>query len=332
MTYRWLDDLDAALTAAGVPYVEINEHPSDYTHSSSWRVRGRPASTGQFDPRGVLCHHTASPAGTTDAADINVLMYGNGSAPGPISQIYLGRTATVYLLAAGRANHGGSGRRPGIDTGGCADMNAALVGIEAGNAGTGAEYWPDPMTTMYGRLVAALCAYYGWSVHDDVYLHATTGPPSGGCNQKIDPAGPWQGEPANRSTWNLETWRAWCSSTQPPTPQPPPLEGADMPAWINKGTNAVFAMTGGQCHWIPTAADADALGVPAPDAAGRRGVMCSDEFFRNLILVGPLPEEPGWWAGHFRAWWPDGTPANAQTAYPADTGATRAAMAPPDNG
>ena len=206
MTYRWLTDLDVALERYGVPFVPIMEWPTDYTGAGDWRTRGRPASTGEFNPRGILCHHTASPPGTSDEADLNAILWGNGSAPGPISQLYLGRTGTVYLIAAGRANHGGQGIRPGIDAG-CADMNAALIGLEAGNAGTGAERWGDALTDVYADVVAALAIHYGWK-RGDVYLHATTGPPGGGCNSKIDPAGPWQGEPdIGGATWSLEVWR-----------------------------------------------------------------------------------------------------------------------------
>lgn len=198
-------DMDLALQAAGIPFVAVGYQPADPTGAADWRTRGRPASTGPFHPEGVLCHHTASPEGCSDHTDISCILAGNGSAPGPISQIYIGRTGVVYLIAAGRANHGGQGIRPGIDDG-CEDMNAALVGIEAGNNGVG-EYWADNMTTVYGRVVAALCDYYGWPI-DAVYLHATTGPPYGGCNSKIDPAGPWQREPhLGGQTWDLNEWR-----------------------------------------------------------------------------------------------------------------------------
>src|SRR5262249_16947567 len=154
----------------------------DATGSSSWKVRGRPSSTGNFDPQGVLCHHTASPSYCTSRDDLNCLLAGNSEAPGPVSQLYVGRAGDVWLIAAGRANHGGKGRRPGVDVGGCADMNAALVGIEVG--ATGYDYWPDAETAAYARVVEALCSWYGWNVTRDVYLHATTGEPSGGCNSK----------------------------------------------------------------------------------------------------------------------------------------------------
>jgi hypothetical protein len=229
MTYRWLTDMDQALAAAGIDYVEVGPSPADATGASSWRTRGRPASTGQWDAQGVLCHHTASPAGTPPANDIRVILAGNAEAPGPISQLYIGRDAVLYIIAAGRANHGGRGRRPGIDTGGCADMNAVLLGIEVGNNGVG-ERWSDPVTDLYASTVAALCEWYGWPT-SNVYMHATTGPPSGGCNSKIDPAGPWQRQATlTRETWDLNTWRAFVDEHRggPPSPTPPDPGGDDV--------------------------------------------------------------------------------------------------------
>jgi len=225
VTYRWLTDLDQVLTRAGVPFVEVPASSADPTGAASWRERGRPGSTGCFDPQGILCHHTASPAGTSDQADINGILRGNSEAPGPISTCYVGRTGIVYLVAAGRCNHGGKGIRPGIDSG-CSDMNCLLLGIEAGNNGVG-ERWGDPMTTAYARLVKALCDGYGWGM-EDVFLHATTGPPSGGCNSKIDPAGPWQRQPdLGAHTWDLNTWRSFVAEqggSHPPIPPTPPTE------------------------------------------------------------------------------------------------------------
>ena len=307
-----LADMDRALDAAGIPYVGVGRSSVDPTGAPDWRTRGRPASTGPFIPAGVLCHHTASPAGTSTASDLNVILAGNIDAPGPISQLYIDRDAVVHLVAAGRANHGGKGRRPGVDTGGCADMYACLVGVEVANSGVG-EWWPNPQTDIYADVVAALCAWYGWPTAS-VYLHFTTGPPSGGCNSKIDPAGPWQLEPhlVGSTTWNLDTWRRFVDDHRaggPTPPDPAPLpEEDDVPVYANKGTYATFMVTGGQCHWIPDPDDADALGVPSADAAGRRGTTLSDGFFRNLILVGVMPSEPGWSPEHFAAWWPDGVP------------------------
>lgn len=227
MTYRWLHDLDAAV--AHLDPLEVPASSIDPTGATSWANRGRPASTGEFDVAGVLCHHTASPAGTSTQSDLNVILAGNSSAPGPISQLYISRDARLHLVAAGRANHGGKGRRPGVDVGGCADMNAHLLGIEVANDGMG-ERWPDAQVQLYAATVAALCSWYGWPL-EAVYLHATTGPPSGGCNSKIDPAGPWLLQPdlpgGGAGTWSLEVWRSYCATfTAGPSPTPPPI-GAD---------------------------------------------------------------------------------------------------------
>ncbi len=38
-----------------------------------WKTRGRPASTGGFNPVGVLCHHTATTVAWTVAAVLRLL-------------------------------------------------------------------------------------------------------------------------------------------------------------------------------------------------------------------------------------------------------------------
>lgn len=224
-----LTNLDQVLAAKGIPFVEVNESSADYTGSSTWKERTRPPSTGSFVPEGVLCHHTASPAGTSDQADINTILWGNGSAPGPISTLYIGRSGTCYIIAAGRCNHGGSGERPGVDSG-CNDMNAKLLGIEVGNNGVG-ERWSDACTNTYGAVVAALCEGYGWTL-EQVWFHGVTGPPAGGCNQKIDPAGPWQRQPdlVGSTMWDLGTWRAFVDEFMGGTPPPIPPGGDDLMA------------------------------------------------------------------------------------------------------
>jgi hypothetical protein len=277
VTYLWLTDLDACFTAAGIPYTEINAHPSDVTGSSSWRTRGRPASTGQFNPIGILCHHTASPAGTSDAADINVIMYGNGSAPGPISQLYIGRSATLYLVAAGRCNHGGSGAFPG---GQCQDQNAACLGIEVGNDGIG-ERWSDAVTDLYADTVAALLDHYGADT-SQVWLHASLGPACG--NFKIDPAGPWQRQPDlpgyGAGTWDLDIWRQFVDEHRggpPPSPLPPPTheEGASMPLTYVVAYGDIPGLAGD--------------GAIYEVAGGRRRHVTSDEWYEVLkgVVMGP---------------------------------------------
>ena len=306
--YVWLSDLDAALAAAGVPFLEVNEHPSDVTGSSSWRTRGRPASTGEFRPTGILCHHTASPAGTSDAVDINVIMYGNGSAPGPISQLYIGRSGQVWIIAAGRCNHGGTGAIPGEA---CGDMNARLLGIEVGNDGMG-EWWSDACVEAYAATCAALLDYYGKTV-DDVYLHATTGQPCG--NAKIDPAGPWQMQPdlpgGGAGTWDLELWRQFIYDYQRDEPDPPHPMGDDdvfigTPLIQSTGVGTVWTAAGAQhpayggalfltdgrattYRWLADQGSVDAA-VNMLTAAGLpTNIQPVDNMGAYGVIIGPVP-------------------------------------------
>jgi hypothetical protein len=286
-----LTDLGQAFDAAGVAWVPVGFSPYDPTGAADWTTRGRPASTGDFRPAGVLCHHTASPAGTSPQVDLNVILAGNADAPGPISQCYIGRDAVLYVVAAGRCNHGGRGMRPGVDFS-CADMNLHLLGIEVGNDGMG-EPWPDPVIDTYGRTVAALCAFYGWPL-DAVYLHATTGPPAGGCNSKIDPAGPWHRQPGlpggGAGTWDLDVWRDWCGSFLGTGPPVPPPKG-DMMLTIFQCTDAWGSFLGfsvggvGQLvEWTdgPTKALYLSLGAVEQPITVEQ---CS-----GFTLMGPLPQ------------------------------------------
>lgn len=139
-----LTDLAAAARLSGLPVVEL----------PGWRTRGRP---GDFGPRGVLCHHTGGEADSRAYVDWMALE-GRPDLLAPLCQLALSRDGTVYVLAAGRANHGGKARESGPMPGG--DANTLYVGIEAMN--TGSEGWTDTQRDAYARLCAALCRHYGW--------------------------------------------------------------------------------------------------------------------------------------------------------------------------
>src|SRR4051812_5247053 len=94
----WLADV---LRAAGCRVIE----------ESGWKSRGRPASSGSFHPRALVRHWDASSPGSHSTG---VLINGNGSAPGPLCNIWTcagdsGHEASVHVIAAGRTNHGGTG-------------------------------------------------------------------------------------------------------------------------------------------------------------------------------------------------------------------------------
>lgn len=153
-----LPDLAAACRTSGLPVVEI----------PGWQTRGRPASTGGFSPRGIVVHHTG------DNGQVPPLRYasttlanGFSSLPGPLCQVGLGRDGTVYVVAAGRANHAGSVRSVGFMAAG--DGNSQALGIEAMNSG--GEGWSAVQLDAYHRLCAALCDHYGWP-RSHVVAHA----------------------------------------------------------------------------------------------------------------------------------------------------------------
>lgn len=129
MGYVWQRWLAKELRAAGLKVVEVE----------GWKNRGRPASTGYFDPNGCsTVHHT----GTTSSASnpspsLSTLIQGRSDLPGPLCQIATGYDGTIYVIAAGRCNHAGSVGKsgvPGMPLG--ADGNTLSIGNEVMTNGT----------------------------------------------------------------------------------------------------------------------------------------------------------------------------------------------------
>lgn len=116
-----------------------------------WEARGRPFA---FAPRGLVCHHTAG-APTGDYGSLRVVRDGRSDLPGPLSQFGLGRSGTIYVIAAGYANHAGGGGWKGLRG------NGSVWGIEAENDGR--QPWPDIQVKAYLRLAAAICRHGGFS-------------------------------------------------------------------------------------------------------------------------------------------------------------------------
>jgi hypothetical protein len=195
MTY--LTNLADVVRSAGLKVVEVD----------GWKTRGRPASSGPFDPVGVLCHHTASNKASSDAAVIRLLVGGRSDLPGPLCQLGLARDGTVYVIAAGRANHAGTARSSGTVAAG--DGNRLYIGIEAFNDGVG-EPWPEVQLNAYARLCAVLSVKITHNSVNTVRGHKETS-----VTGKIDP------------TFNMDTHRARVARemerlTAPPKPEPTP--------------------------------------------------------------------------------------------------------------
>src|SRR5690606_8093605 len=166
----WLAD---ALRAGGLPVVE----------EPGWKTRGRP---GDFSPIGVLVHHTAG-AASGDLPSKNYVISGSSSLPGPLSQLMLSRSGKFHVIAAGRANHAGSGAASWVP--GNAG-NTYLIGIEAESVGT-RDDWTAAQRANYPKGVAALLRHMGKN-ESRCIAHKEWAP-----SRKSDPA-----------FWNMNDFRA----------------------------------------------------------------------------------------------------------------------------
>ena len=204
---RYLLDLADVCRRAGLSVTEVE----------GWQYRARGSggySSGK--PDHVMVHHTASPASADGWSDVNYIAEGDEDAP--LSNLYLGRSGQVWVIAGGATNTNGSGADPcghiEPDT-----MNSSAIGIEAGNDGVG-ETWPASQLDAYLRLIDALCAAYGVPTAR-VHGHAEWAP-----SRKVDPAGPPR-YASGADTWNMAAFRDDLGGGQPLPPDP----GGDMPAY-----------------------------------------------------------------------------------------------------
>lgn len=111
-----------------------------------WRPRSRPSSSGDFDPVGVLWHHTGGTPDTLAYARWMALE-GRPDLPPPLAHGGITRKGKLYLSAGGRANHAGKAKASGTVAGG--DGNKLYVGFECMN--TGSEGWSP---AQYGAMVS----------------------------------------------------------------------------------------------------------------------------------------------------------------------------------
>jgi hypothetical protein len=125
MSYVWLTWLADALRGEGC----------QVTEEAGWTSRGRPASTGAFNPYGVLWHHTGTHASSSDPApSLHTVINGRSDLPGPLCQVLIDYSGVCHVVAAGRANH--AGQCGGFGPFPPGDGNAQLVGFEIDYDGT----------------------------------------------------------------------------------------------------------------------------------------------------------------------------------------------------
>lgn len=106
MAYVWQRWIADDLRKAGLKVIEVE----------GWKNRGRPASTGNFDPKGAnTTHHTgATTSASSPNAGLQMLISGRPDLPGPLCHVATAYDGTVYVIAAGRANHAGRIGKAGV--------------------------------------------------------------------------------------------------------------------------------------------------------------------------------------------------------------------------
>lgn len=185
----FLTDLPQAVASAGLPV----------TIDPGWETRTRrsgPFAAGA--PRSIMVHHTATAAKAAgDYPTLRVIRQGHGTLSGPLSQLGLGRSARVYIVAAGAANHAGP-------TAKSTQSNSNSIGIEAEHSGTGP--WPAQQYDGYVRLVAALCIWYKLPA-TAVYGHKEAAIPP---DRKTDPN-------FNMNTFRKDVAARIVAQSRPPT-------------------------------------------------------------------------------------------------------------------
>lgn len=105
-------------------------------------------------PSVVVTHHTGTPRNTTkDYPSLGVVRDGRADLSGPLSQVGMGYSGTVYVIAAGKAQHAGAGEWAGVTS------SSQTIGVEAESPGDGT--WTAAQRHVYPLLVAALLDFLG---------------------------------------------------------------------------------------------------------------------------------------------------------------------------
>jgi hypothetical protein len=298
MSGTYLTQLATWLRAVGLTVVEVD----------GWQRRAR--SSGGYaagQPSCIMWHHTASQ--TTPQNDVSFIV---NASDGPLSNLYLARDGSVWVIAAGATNTNGKGGPLTVSRGTIPvdGMNTRAVGIEAANSGLG-EQWPAVQIDAFFALSNCLCANLGL-LPSDLASHAAWAP-----GRKIDPAtapavqGAWRPRSINSSgTWNLDDIRseaiARADNAIGPSPEPTP-EGDDMEVVQIRvaGSNASFLgyrvkqqtdaprvfilwaewVNGTDPNQLARFETYQAMGVPVHD-------MAIDDM-RGVGLIGPVPTGDG---------------------------------------
>lgn len=177
----WVPWLADAARLTGYPVIE----------TPRWRARGH---RSMRVVEGVVGHHTANPQ-AGDYPSLRIVRDGRSDLRGPLAQFGLGRSGSIYVIAAGESWHAGASNWAGFT-----DLGDEFLGIEAESVGTRDDWTPE-QRDCYPRLVAALL-YYMRRGSDRFGFHKEVCRPRG---RKID-AAYWDGnQMRERVAWLLAT-------------------------------------------------------------------------------------------------------------------------------
>ena len=202
--------------AADVARTAVRGTPYRVVEVAGWQTRGH---KGYRVIEGIIGHHTAtSDKALGDYPSLNVVTRGRSDLPGPLCTYGLGRSGTIYVVAAGVAYHAGASRHAGFT-----DLNDEYAGIEAESAGLG--FWTAAQKDCYPRLVAAFLSYIRRNP-DRYASHRGCALPTG---RKPDPRG-------LDDSWMIAQARLWTPASGPVAlPSTPAVSGAGSLPSLRKG-------------------------------------------------------------------------------------------------
>ena len=170
----------------------------------NWKARD---SSGGWNPRGIMNHHTAS--GAIASSQNRLLANGRAGLPGPLCHISIERDGTVRMIGWGNANHAGLGdpdvlravanesyaTDPLVANQSTADGNVGFYGIEVQHVGTHGRY---PLAQIEALVTtnAVICKLHGWSAKSCIHHREWT-------SRKIDMS--WRGALRSRIQTLLDT-------------------------------------------------------------------------------------------------------------------------------
>jgi hypothetical protein len=140
-----------------------------------WQTHNRDDETGKpfGSVYGVAVHHTAG----VGSGLAEYIRRGSTELPGPLSQDFLAKDGTLYVVGHGRCNHAGTvtpavkaaiiaeqaPQRSLLDGTESVDGNDFLYGLEIENKGDGKDPYPAAQYDVAVRWATAHCRHHGWS-------------------------------------------------------------------------------------------------------------------------------------------------------------------------